>query len=116
MEVYQLNSDIKVFYVTASSFPEGIADAFKALHSLLPSIDGREFFGISCPNNDGIIIYKAAVAELNPSEAERYGCETFTIPKGEYIGIPVSRFRKDLSVISKTFKTLLSNTEIDSNG
>ena len=66
MELYRLNNDIKVFCITSSSFPEGIADAFKVLHSLLPSIDGREFFGISRPNKEGVIIYQAAVAELNP--------------------------------------------------
>jgi hypothetical protein len=116
IDVYQLKSDIKVFYVTASSFPDGIADAFDKLHVLLLNIDDREFFGISRPNKDGVIIYKAAVAELNPGEAERYGCETFIIPKGEYVGIPVSRFRKDMSVISKTFRTLLSDPEIDAHG
>lgn len=115
MEVYQLNSDIKVFCITASSFPDGIADAFNTLHGLLLSINGREFFGISRPNKDGVITYKAAVAELNPGEAEGFGCETFIIPKGEYIGSPVSRFRKDVSVISKTFRTLLSDPEIDAN-
>ena len=116
VDVYQLHSDIKVFCVTASSFPEGIADAFKTLHSLLPGIDGREFFGISCPNQEGVIVYKAAVAELVPGEGQRYGCEIFTVLKGEYFGTLVSHFRKDISILSKTFKTLLSNPEIDAHG
>jgi hypothetical protein len=116
VDVYQLHSDIKVLCVTASSFPEGIADAFQTLHSLLPSIDGREFFGISCPNQEGAIVYKAAVAELVPGESKQYSCETFLVPKGEYFGTLVSQFRKDVSLISKTFKTLLSNPEIDANG
>ena len=116
IEVYQLNNDIKVFYITASSFPDGISDAFKVLRSLLPTLDGREFFGISFPNQDRVIVYKAAVAELNPGEAERYGCETFIVPRGDYFGTMVSRFREDMSMISKTFKTLLSNPGIDANG
>ena len=116
IEVYHLNSNIKVFYITASSFPDGIEEAFNTLHSLLPSLEGREFFGISSPSQDGVIVYKAAVAELKSGEGEQYGCETFMIPKGEYIGTPVSRFRKDISVISKTFKTLLSDPEIDAHG
>jgi hypothetical protein len=53
---------------------------------------------------------------LNPDEAEQYGCETFIVSKGEYFGTLVSQFRKDMSVISKTFRTLLSNPEIDTNG
>lgn len=116
VDVYQLHSDIKVFCVTASSFPDGIGDAFNKLHLLLPNMDDREFFGISCPNQDGVIVYKAAVAELNPGEAEQYDCETFLVPKGEYFGTLVSHFRKDISILSKTFKTLLSNPEIDASG
>lgn len=59
---------------------------------------------------------KAAVAELVQGEGQTYGCETFTVSKGEYFGTLVSHFGKDISILSKTFKTLLSNPEIDANG
>ena len=65
VDVYQLHSDIKVFCVTASSFPDGIADAFNRLYSLLTSTKGREFFGISCPNQDGVIVYKSGCSRIS---------------------------------------------------
>ncbi|MEW5844397.1 MAG: hypothetical protein AB1775_14150 [Bacteroidota bacterium] len=46
---------------------------------MLPSDKGRNFFGISSPNREGDIIYKAAVEELFAGEAEKLGCETFII-------------------------------------
>ncbi len=42
-------------------------------------MDGKEFFSISCPNQYGMIVYRAAVAELVPGEADRNGCETLIV-------------------------------------
>lgn len=114
--VYHLTNDIKVISITASSFPEGIFGAFQTLHKLLPTTNGREFFGVSRPNEEGTITYKAAVEEAYTGEAEKYGCETFVIPKGEYLGKMVTQFRKDEFMIPKTFKTLLSDPRIDAKG
>ena len=46
---------------------------------MLPSDNGRNFFGISSPNMKGDLIYKAAVEESFRGEAEKLGCETFMI-------------------------------------
>jgi len=116
MEKYHLEQDIKVFYVEASSFPEGIKPAYEKLHSLIKSPAGRRFFGISYPERPGKIIYKAAVEESYPGEAEGLGCETFIIKKGEYINIYIRDFMKDISAIGKAFSELLKDPQIDPQG
>jgi hypothetical protein len=36
VEAYQIENDIKIFYVTAKSFPEGIQEAHDRLHAMIP--------------------------------------------------------------------------------
>ena len=116
MDKYYLEQDIKVFYVKASSFPDGIKPAFEKLHSLIKSPVDRRFFGISYPEKPGNIIYKAAVEEKYPGEAEEPGCETFIIKKGEYTSIYIKDFMKDISSIGKAFHELLQDPGIDPKG
>ncbi|MCL6099494.1 MAG: DinB family protein [Bacteroidetes bacterium] len=116
MEKYRLDSDIKVICVTADSFPSGILGAYNTLHSILPSDNGRNFFGISSPNKKGDIIYKAAVEESFVGEAEKLGCDTFVIKKGEYISIPIHNFISDVLSIDRAFKNLIADPGIDPNG
>ena len=92
MESIFLEQDIKVFYVTATSFPDGIQGAYQKLHSVIGSPAGRRFFGISYPEAPSKIIYKAAVEESHPCEGEELGCETFIIKKGQYISIYIKNF------------------------
>lgn len=107
--------DIPLFYVTATSFPEGVLDAHAKIHSLIPLPEERRFFGISYPI-DGTIVYKAAAEELEVGEAEKYDCEKFVIKAGEYLYEDIKDFASDISIIDKTFKELLANPELDPNG
>jgi len=111
-----LEQDIKVFYVTATSFPGGIQAAYQKLHSLIGSPEGRKFFGISYPETPSKIIYKAAVEERYPGEGEQLGCETFVIKKGHYISIYIKDFMKDIPKIGQSFQELLADQGIDPNG
>jgi len=116
MEKYLLERDVTVFYVQAESFPAGIMEAFQKLHSLLPSLELRNFYGVSNVNSKKVIIYKAAVEELYEGEAQKYGCETYTFRKGEYISMVITDFRKTPQSIGKAFEKLLANPNIDPNG
>ena len=116
MEKYYIDQDIKVFYVKASSFPDGIKPAYDKLYSLIKSPVDRKFFSISYPEKPGKILYKAAVEEKYPGEAEELNCETFIIKKGDYISIYIKNFMKDISAIGKAFNELLQNPEIDPKG
>ena len=59
MEPINLENDITVLYVEATSFPDGIAESHQKLHTIVPFSDDRKYFGISRPEN-GVIAYKAA--------------------------------------------------------
>ena len=112
METKTVNKDIKVFYVTATSFPDGIKQAHEKLHSLIPFSKDRRYFGISRPEN-GIIIYRAAAEELNDREAESLNLDTLILKKGNYISLTINNYVKDIPAIGEAFKLLLSNRDID---
>lgn len=116
MEKYFIKKDIRVFYVTASSFPDGIMDAYQKLYAMLGSTSGRQFYGISNPGEDGAIVYKAAVAEAYAGEAENYACKVFIIPPGEYISELLTDWKKDMAIVEKTFRKLLDQPQLDKNG
>jgi predicted transcriptional regulator YdeE len=116
METIKLDNNIKVFYVTAKSFPEGIADATQELHSLFPFSKERKIFGMSRPENDGKIVYRAAAEELKEGEAAKLNCNTLIIKKGNYICLTVNDFREDIRSIDKAFKQLLKEPDLDPEG
>lgn len=116
MENYTLTEDVKVFFVTAESFPAGVLAAFQKLHSLIPDSLGRTTFGISHADKNGNIIYKAAVKESFEGEAEKLGCERFVIKKGDYISITIKNFMENIPLVARAFKELLSDSRIDPNG
>lgn len=115
METIFLANDIKVLYVTASSFPEGIMAAHQKLHSMIPFSTERKYFGISPPEN-GVIAYKAAAEEMQEGEAERLHCDTMILAKGNYTCIMVHDYMQDTQSIRKAFDQLLSHPGIDPNG
>jgi hypothetical protein len=117
METITIDKDIKVLYVAAKSFPDGIMKAHQQLHSLVPfsTSTARKYFGISRPEG-GPIIYRAAAEEINPGEAEKLNCETLILKKGKYISSTVNNYMKDLQSIDRAFKELLSHPHLDPNG
>ena len=115
METTTLDHDIKVFYITAKSFPDGIMEAHRKLHSLVPFSQSRKYFGISRPEH-GQIVYRAATEERNPGEAEKYDCDTLTLKKGNYLSTTIHDYMNDLTSIWKTFEQILSDPRIDPEG
>lgn len=112
MNQFSLKADIRVFCVTAKSFPEGILEAFQAVEKLVPDMKGRTRFGISSPVH-GTIVYKAGVTELFEGEGKKYNCESFLIPKGEYSIETLHNFSNDSNLFRKTFQNLLSIPTLD---
>ncbi len=115
MKNYNLEKDIEVMCVTATSFPEGVMDAYKKLQSLIPVSKERRYFGISNPNKDGSIIYKAC-AEAHIGEAEKLGLESFTIKAGNFTSIYIVDHMQDPESIGNAFQELLKNPDIDPQG
>ena len=115
METIKLDNDIKVFYVMAASFPEGIMDAFEKLYALVPFSAERKYFGISRPGN-GNIVYKAGAEEKNPGEAEKFNCDTLVLKKGRYICVTIQDFMKDTRRAGEAFRKLFDHPGIDPQG
>ncbi|MGM9475097.1 transcriptional regulator [Pedobacter sp. GSP4] len=116
MEEYIIKENIKLMCVRAESFPEGIMAAYQKLHVLLARANERKYLGISRPNENGEIIYKAAAEELEDGEAEKYGLESFIINKGTFISVLVTDFMKDATQIGQVFEKLLQQPNIDPQG
>lgn len=116
MENYILENDIRVFYTTADSFPEGILPAHQKLHALVPYSLERKYFGISFPDDTGKIIYKAGAEEMYEVESEKYNLPVFVIRKGRYTSLVLRNYRADISSISRAFDQLLQNPDIDPQG
>jgi predicted transcriptional regulator YdeE len=115
-EAFVLGKDVNVFYVKARSFPEGIASAFEQLQRLLRDAKGRQFYGLSRPNEKGVIEYKAAVEELKPDEGRDLGCERMVIKKGTYSGTVIRDYQKHIEKIQATFQELLQDPKLDPQG
>jgi hypothetical protein len=115
VETIVIDKDIKLIYEQAASFPEDVKDAHDKLHSLFPFTTERKYFGLSRPEN-GVIIYKAAVEEIAPEEAEKFDLPTMTLKKGNYISITIHDFMKDIPAIGQTFRDLLTHPGIDTQG
>lgn len=115
METFILDHDIKVFYVTASSFPEGIQAAHEKLHNLVPFSPDRQYFGVSRPEN-GSIVYRAAAEEKYAGEAEHYHCDTLTLKAGTYISLMVYNFMENQQAITDAFQELITYPGLDPDG
>ncbi|MCB0741841.1 MAG: hypothetical protein R2796_05755 [Chitinophagaceae bacterium] len=116
MEEIVVPEDIKILYITAKSFPEGIQEATNELHRIVPFSADRKYFGVSRPENGGAIVYRAGTEELENGEAEKLNCDTLVLKKGKYIGLTVNDFRKDVLQIGKAFEELLKQPNLDPQG
>jgi hypothetical protein len=115
MEKYELVKDIEVMYVPAQTFPDGIVTAFKKLERKLASLNDRIFFGLSWPDKNGNILYKAADEEKYSGEGKKYELDHFTIRKGTYLTKLAKHYKKDLRQIGDVFQQLLDHPELDTN-
>jgi len=115
MDIRSFDHDIRLLTIEAPSFPEGIMDAHEELLAMIPFSDERLYFGLSRPEN-GTIVYFAATEELQPGEAEKWGCGTLILKKGNYLSLRIEDYMKDISAIGRAFDELLKQPGIDPNG
>lgn len=113
MEKYQIKNDVKGFGFQVKSFPSGIGEAFQKLMEMIPKGKERSYYGISYFNDSGNILYYAAAEEINPGEAEKYHCDSYTIEKGEYLTIKVPGWRQKTDQIKDVFHELMQDKRID---
>jgi predicted transcriptional regulator YdeE len=115
MEKLKLNNEIKIMCLEASSFPEGIQEAFNKLEEKINSTDDRILFGISHGNQNGGITYKAAAKEVFDGEAIQLGLEPFTIPKGTYLSETIINWRSNLKKLAVVFNPLWADPHVDTS-
>ena len=115
MKTINFDNDVKVLYVQAVSFPDGILAAHQKLHGVIPYSTERKYYGISRPEN-GSIVYKAGAEELNPGEAEEFKLDTLILKKGNYACIDIHDYMKDIPAIGQAFNQLTELPNIDSQG
>jgi len=116
MQNYILEKNIPVMCVAATSFPDGVMDAYKKLQSNIADSKERRYFGISYPNKDGAITYKACAEEKNEGEAKKLGLESFMIKAGNFASIYIVDHMSDSESIGHAFKELLKNPNLDPEG
>jgi hypothetical protein len=116
MATFNLENDIVVFCVTATSFPDGVLAAHQKLHSYIPFSKQRDYFGISRPEGGRGIVYKAGATELDKNELSKHGLEKFLIPKGKYLMHVLHNYRNNLAAIGPAFDELLADFRIDPSG
>jgi len=108
MKKYNLPQDVKVFGTQVKTFPNGIGEAFDGLIKILPPGDKRAYYGISECTNEGIT-YNAAAAETYNGEAGKYGLETWTIERGDYLSETVMDWRAKTASIKNVFEEIFKS-------
>jgi predicted transcriptional regulator YdeE len=116
MELYNIDTDIKLMYLQATKFPEDVVDAFNKLESTITNKNKRKFFGYSHPNNVGIIQYKACAAIIEETEPDLYGLQTITIKSGKYASVYIKNHIDNASSIPNAFEKLLKHPQLNPNG
>ena len=112
MEKYTLPNDLKTFGIQVKTFPTGIKEAFDELVKTVPKGDLRPFYGISECTKDGIV-YIAAALETFEGEGEKYGYQTYTIEKGEYLSVTVFDWLKKTDSIKNVFEEMFKDERSD---
>ncbi|MFN8674634.1 MAG: transcriptional regulator [Candidatus Sericytochromatia bacterium] len=111
-----LENEINVIYIEAESFPDGVLDSFQKLHSTVPNVEKRSHYGVSFPDKNGNIIYKACTTELYENEGKELGLQSFSIKKGEYISCILDNYMSNPNIIGDAFHKLLKNPDIANDG
>lgn len=116
MEIVNLPDDLELMFIEAKSFPDGIADAHRTLREIVPIEGGRKYFGLSRPENNSGIVYRAAASLLETGEEKRFGLKTILLQKGRYCVETIRNFPQNPLQIGECFQQLLENPQLDKDG
>ena len=113
MDKYIIDKDITAAYVTASSFPDGIMAAHQQLHKIVPFTTARKYLGLSRPEGNGGIVYRAAAEVLSNEKIAQWQLDTYTISQGTYYSLTITNYMDDLPAIGRAFRQILARPDID---
>jgi hypothetical protein len=108
MEIYHLAADLKVFGHLLKTFPLGIKEAFG---SLMKMTDGykRSYYGLSQMDANNKILYWYTAEEKHTGEAEKYSCEQYIIPKGNYLSVTLRNWLSQTDCIKDIFYEMMKD-------
>jgi len=106
--------ELNLMFVQASSFPDGIKEAWNRLEGPLATLKGKKFYGTS-RFIDGAMEYRACVIPSDASEPSRLGFDTFTIPSGYYATKKLMDWPTKTHLIKTIFEELGSKYSVDYN-
>lgn len=112
MKTIVFDNDITILYTEATSFPDGVMEAYKKLHDYVPFSPNRKFLSVSRPEG-GSIVYRAGAEVIFDNEAVKFDLATMTIPKGNYLTITLNNFIEDIPAMKTAFETLMKQPGID---
>jgi len=115
IETYHQQDGLEVFGHPVKTFPQGIGDAFGALMKMIPDGNKRSYYGLSKIDTGGNVLYLAAAEEKFPGEAEKYGCERYSIPKGDYLAVTVHDWRTRTDCIKDVFHEMMQDQRADNS-
>lgn len=110
-----IEQEMYAFGLRVTNFPEGIGNAFDSLSQKVTGGSQRSAFGLSRMDNDGSIIYYAALEEKSAEEARQYNCERFVIPRGEYLSATLKNWRNHLPEITNIFGEMMKDKRFDNS-
>ena len=114
MEKFFLDREIKVAYIAAVSFPEGLGAAYKQLHETFPEQCKIAQYGISFGGPNRSITYWAAVEATSEVLKIAPGLPTFTLHKGTYVFRCSARLEKGRDKDWQHISRASANTRIGS--
>lgn len=111
MHEQRINKDVRLLCAKATSFPQGIMEAFARIEQANPDFCLRTFYGLSRGNRVGGIDYWACV---EAAEGEKHpSLEVHTVKAGRYLTTEVGNFREQPSAIGEAFRQMLKHPELD---
>ena len=106
----ETRDEIKVMYVEAEGGLAGVAEAFHALESRLPSLEGRKFYG-AYHHPDGP--YRACVGIRDDDDPASLGLALWTIPGGRYLKRKMENWQEHIGDIRKNFEEMAREQQPD---
>lgn len=115
MNTIYIEHEMYAFGLRVHHFPEEIGKTFDQLSRRVAGGNQRSGFGLSRMDNDGSIIYYAALEERSPDEARLYDCERFVLPKGEYLSAVLKDWPQHLDGIKSIFEEMMKDKRFDTS-
>ena len=116
MKETYLHTTLTLLAIKAESFPAGAQQAHQKLHALLPTHEGRSFYGLSHSDTQGNIHYWAAATQLQSGEDQHLECETLQLNQGVYAYENLLDIKDFGFTLSASFERLLAHPQLDAQG